>query len=175
MRRRFRGELAALKFSLPFTSFKVAKIGLEMLSSNISLRTRLWKAETRKRDAQVEREDADAKLGKAHRAAHYVVELKKRLAASHVSVQGLTAELTTVKAQLVQVTADKLELSTKLDPVMAESDKGLKEWADVHCARDRIDGLVGSIVGLSVQAREAFVNQTGTQLVDFFHTGLENA
>lgn len=71
-----------------------------------------------------------------------------------------------VRAQLVQVTAEKLELSAKLGAVVTESNKMLKKLAFIHGARDRIESLVQSTVSQSVKALYSFVNQVGIQLVD---------
>lgn len=70
----------------------------------------------------------------------------KRQEASDVSVQELNAELTKVKAKLVEMTAERLESSTKLGAVAAECNKRLEEFAVARNARDRVKGLVRSIV-----------------------------
>lgn len=71
-----------------------------------------------------------------------MIELHKRQAAADVSVQGMTVDLTMVRAQLVQVTMERLELSTKLGDVADEFDKRLEELVVVHGARDRAERLV---------------------------------
>lgn len=49
-------------------------------------------------------------------------------------------KMTTVKAQLVQVTAEKLELSTKLCAVAVEADRRLEELAGERDGLDRVKG-----------------------------------
>lgn len=116
----YRIELAALKKSVPRTPLEIVKIGRELFSSHIALGDRCGKAESFEPDDKVAREAADVKLAKARSDTIEVVELRKRQTASDVSVEGLTAELTSVKAQLVQVTAEKYEFSTRLVTVVAE-------------------------------------------------------
>lgn len=129
---------------------EAVKIGRELLSSNIALGTRICKAESWERDAQAVREPADAKLVKVSSDADEVVEFRRRQAAFGVSVKELTTELTRVKAQFVQRTAEKLEQSTKLGPVASYSDKRLEVLASVRGARVRLEGLAWSIVDQSV-------------------------
>lgn len=102
--------------------------------------------------------------------------MRKRQAASDLSVQKLTTDLTKDKARFVHVTTERLELSKKLGAVAAESEnKRFEELTVVRGARDSVERLVWSIVGQSVEAQGAFVNQVGTQLVDLFRIGLEGA
>lgn len=61
----------------------------------------------------------------------------------------MTAELTRVKAQLAQVTSEKLEWSMKLGAASAESDKVLNELSVMCSARDRVEGSGRSSVGKS--------------------------
>lgn len=93
------------------------------MSTNLALQTRLVKTKSREHDAQTAREAADENLAKMSRNADEVGELRKLQAASDLCVHELTGELKTVKVRLIQTTAENLELSTKLDSVVAESDK----------------------------------------------------
>lgn len=68
---------------------------------------------------------------RANSGAKELVELRNRRAGSDVAVQELTAELKVVKSELVKVTTEKLESSTKLNAVEEESDKTLEELAVV--------------------------------------------
>lgn len=68
------------------------------MSSNIALGTLLEQAESCERVAQAERAATDVELAKANSGADELLELRKRQAASDVSVQELTAELKDVKA-----------------------------------------------------------------------------
>lgn len=164
-----------IKLSVSCMLLDVVKICSELFSSNVALSTRLREVETRKCDAQAARKVAEVKLSTVHNDDNEVVELRKRQAAYKVSVQGLPTELTRAKAQSVQVTTERLELSRKLGAEAAESDKRLKELAVVRDACNSVEGVVWSIVGQSVEALAVFVNQVGTQLVDRFCTGLENS
>lgn len=78
-----------------------------------------------------------------------------------------------VKAQLVQVTAKKLVLSTKLGAAVAEFEMSSEKLVVVRGTRDLLMRLGKSIVGQSVRALDVFVNQAGTQLVDRPRSGLE--
>lgn len=91
--------------------------------------------------------------------ANEVVELWKGQAAYRVSLQELLTELTRFKAESVQATAEKLELSTKPGAVTAESDMRLEELAGARFACDRVERLVRSVVDQSARALHAFVNQ----------------
>lgn len=80
-----------------------------------------------------------------------------------------------VRAQLIQMTAEKFELFTRLYAATEESDKNFEELAGRRGARDYVEGLGRSIVNQSVAAIYAFVKHVGFPLVDCFRTGLEEA
>lgn len=103
------------------------------------------------------------------------VGFRKQQGMSDMSVLELSVELTRFKAPFVYLSAEKLDLSTKLGAVGAESDNRLKELAVVRGGYDPIEGSMRSIVGQSVEAINAFVNHVGTQLVDRFPAELEKA
>lgn len=79
------------------------------------------------------------------------------------------------KAQLVQVTMQRFESSTKLGAVAGKKDKSQEEMADVRSTCYCIERLVRSIVGKTVEALDAFVDQAGNQLVDRLLVELEGA
>lgn len=60
---------------------------------------------------------------------------------------------------------------TKLGAIAAESDKSVENFPVVRGGLDRVECLVRSIVGLSVEALDVFVDQVGAQLTDRFRTG----
>lgn len=97
---------------------------------------------------------------------------RRRQVESEVSVQGLTVELKKVNAQLVQVTLENLEPSTKLGAAAAELVGMVEELADMYYACDILERLVRCIVSQSFTALDALVNQAGAPLVDFI---LKNA
>lgn len=68
-----------------------------------------------------------------------VVELRKRQAVSDRSVKEFVAELETIKVKLILVTAERLELSTKLDAVAAESHTSLEELFGERDDRDHAE------------------------------------
>lgn len=116
--------------------------------------TLLRQTKSPERKAQEARKTSDAELARMSSDAKEVVELRKRQTASNLSVQDsntdtsdgacqlptnctltyfspnvnseMTAELKKDKAQLVQVTTEKLELSKKLEAAVAKSDKTLE-------------------------------------------------
>lgn len=90
----YRGELAVLKFSVSPASLEVVKVGRKLLLSNIALGTGLRQSKSHQREAQAACEAANAKSERVNSDANEVVELRKRLEASDVSVKELTAELT---------------------------------------------------------------------------------
>lgn len=92
-----------------------------------------------------------------------------------MSVQALTTTLQTAKTQLIQMNAEKLELSPKLDARATEADKKLEELAGVRGARERVDSLMRFIVDQSVAALDVFIDQVDDQLWDPFRTGQINA
>lgn len=65
MLRLYRKEHADLRLSAPSTPLEVVKIGLELLSSDIAVGTRLGNAENCECDSQATCKAADAKLAKA--------------------------------------------------------------------------------------------------------------
>lgn len=115
----YRGDHNFFELSVTCTAFEVVDIGHELFLSNIALVTRLEKTETRERDALADCEAAGAKFVKACNNAGVVVNLQKRHTGSDVSVHDLTVELARVKAQLVQLTAEKVEFCTGLGAVAA--------------------------------------------------------
>lgn len=139
---RYRGELAPLKFSVICTSFEIVKIGCEFLSSSIALGIRLGQAESCERDPQAAQGAADAKWAKTNSDANEGVELWKLQAALDLSARELTAELTKVRAELIQVTTERLESSTRLDVIAVESEKRLEELAIVRSTRDSVEELI---------------------------------
>lgn len=73
------------------------------------------------------------------------------------------------------MTAEKLELSTKLNAVDVEFEKRLEEQVDVRGVRNCAEGFVRSIVNQSVRALHAFVNPMCVQLVNCSRLGLEES
>lgn len=94
--------------------------------------------------------------------------------ASNGSVQELTAELQTVREQLILFTAEKYELSMRLSTVLAESDRRLVALAVVHSARYSVEGLVQSVFDQSVWTLGTSINKVGVQRVDRFRTVSED-
>lgn len=74
---------------------------------------------------------------------------------------------------MVYTSAEKLDFSTKLYVVKAESDKLFEKLAAMWDAFDRVEWLVWSIVGLSIVASDAFINRDVNRLVENGFAGLE--
>lgn len=121
------------------------------------------------------RKAADAKLAKASSDAGYVAEMQKKQVASELSLQDLSAEFTTVQAQLIQVTGVKRQLSTALAFVAEGSDERFKTLAAICGARYVADGLVRSNVAQSVDFLVAFINQARAELMNCFRIGFVGA
>lgn len=77
-------------------------VGRDWLLANIALAAGLEQAESRESKKQVAREAADVKLAGANSGVGELFELRKLRVISEVSVQELTAELKTIKAQLAR-------------------------------------------------------------------------
>lgn len=119
-------ELVAFLLSVPCMSLEILEVGRELLLTKTALGTRLLQAKSCRGDGQAGQKTANAKLIKVSSNADEVLELRKRWASSDVSAQDLTAKLTKIKAQLVHVSAERLELSTRSGTVGTESDKLLE-------------------------------------------------
>lgn len=65
-------------------------------------------------------------------------------------------------------------MSTKLGAVAVDSYKRLEELAILRGAHDRVESLVRSIAGQSVEALGLFINQSRASLVDFSVIGLKD-
>lgn len=96
----------------------------------------LWQVKCRKRDGQMAFKDAESNSAKSNSILPDVDELRKLQAASDDSVQELTTKLKKVKAKMVQVSTERLSLSTKSDVEAAESDKTIEVLAVVRGAVD---------------------------------------
>lgn len=171
----FKGELASLIMSVPFTPLHVFEISHEVLSTNSGHRVCLEQPEAHECTAQWAREAADEKLAKVRSNTNDVVELRKLLAASVLSMRALDAEITKVKAQKVQLSAENAELSTKIGAVATESDQRFERLVVVNCARVRAERLVRSMFGQFFEALDLFAYQVEAQLVDRFCFGFEGA
>lgn len=90
-----------------------------------------------------------------------MVELRKRQASSDVSARALTVELEAVKAQLIQMAAEKPELSMNLNAMASNSDRRLEKLPGLRGARDRVKGLLRCIVDQSIRALDVIANQVG--------------
>lgn len=143
------------------------------MSANIAIGAHLGQAVSRERDVQIAHKTAEARLAKRNSDANKVAYLRKWQLASDVSLQELTAELMKAKVQLVQEAVERLTLFTKLGAAATKSDKRLEELAVLRGARDCFEGLVQSIVGQSVNAQNALVNQFGSYLVNLFRIVLQ--
>lgn len=118
----YRGELTALRSSAYPTSLEVVKIGRQLMSPNIALGARVEKAKRRQCDISVAQKVANSELAHVSSDKDDIVVLQKRHSASDVTVEELTTELSKVKAQLVQLTAENLGLLTNIGTVSAEFD-----------------------------------------------------
>lgn len=139
------------------------------------LKIRLRHAESRESDAQVARQADEEKLTKPKGNVKEKVELQNLQASSNLSAHELTTDLTTVNEPMILVTARILELSTKLEDVAPGPDKRLETLAAVSGAQARVEGLVRSIVGPSVDNLNAFVDHAETELVNGFRVWSEGA
>lgn len=90
-------------------------------------------------------------------------------------MQDLPLDLTKVKVQLVQVTAERVALFMRLGAKSAETDKRLDVLVAMRGAPDRDESLVCSIVSQSVLALGVCVHEVRAQLVDCFCIGSSRA
>lgn len=171
----YQSVLVSSMFSVPRTPIELIENGPEVLPSITELWTSIWKAKTREHDAQAAREVADAKLENENRNSDETVVFRELPAASNMSEQGLIPYLPRLKEQLVQLTAEEVQLSTKVGAVGTERYKSFKLLADVCGARDLAERLGRFVAIQPVENLVAFVYPFGTLLEDYFRTWLENA
>lgn len=69
------------------------------------------------------------------------------------------------------MTTERLELSTKLDAVAAETNERREELVFVRRTCDRVKGVMRSMIDQSVEAVNAFANQVATLLVSRLLSG----
>lgn len=87
-----------------------------------------------------------------------------------MSVQLWISKVASIRAQLVLLTAKKLELFIKLDALAANSNKWLETVTIVRGVHDCVKGLVWYMFGQSVESLDASVNEAGVHQVNWFLT-----
>lgn len=121
----YRGVLPSLKMFYPCKYHKAVEIRHEVPTSNIALEACLGQAKPREREGKVAHEPADVTFAWASSAFNKIGRFCKLQPACNVSVQNFAVAGKNVKAQLVQVTTERLELTTNLDAVAANYFEGV--------------------------------------------------